>query len=318
MPEVIHSTHLDANEGIVFARELEHIKAQSYDVQYPEYKAQRLIPVSSEAGPGAESITYDQYDSVGVMKIIGNYADDLPRADVKGKQFTSPVRSIGGSYGYNIQEIRAAVRAGKPLQARRAAAARQAYEQSINKMAWFARNDDGINGGLTGLLYSTNITKAKVQTGVGGFLWTQKTNDEMYLDMADAVNDIIDLTNGVEIPNTLLLPVAHYTMVATKRMAAGTDTTILSFFQRNFPGVSVEWVAELKNVNPIPSTKVATATNVMVAYRRDPMKLTLEIPQMFEQFPAQERGLEFVIPTHARCGGVIVYYPLSVSVIEGI
>ena len=57
---------------------------------------------------------------------------------------------------------------------------------------------------------------------------------------------------------------------------------------------------------------------IMIAYRRDPDAFTLEIPQMFEQLPVQERGLEFVVPCHSRIGGVIIYYPLSMAIGEGI
>jgi hypothetical protein len=56
----------------------------------------------------------------------------------------------------------------------------------------------------------------------------------------------------------------------------------------------------------------------MIVYRKDPDVLTLEIPQPFEQFPAQERNLEFVVPAHSRIGGVIVYYPLAIDITEGI
>ncbi len=56
----------------------------------------------------------------------------------------------------------------------------------------------------------------------------------------------------------------------------------------------------------------------MITYKRSPDKLTLELPQLFEQFAAQERNLEFVVPAHGRIGGVIIYYPLSVNIVEGI
>lgn len=318
--EVVHAVNLDANESAFFARELEFVKSRSYDKRYPEYKAIRLIPVSTEAGPGAESITYRQFDTVGLMKLIANYADDLPRADVIGKEFTSPVRSLGGSYGYNLQEIRNAQMAGRPLTQRKADAARLAYEQTVNRLAWFARAADTTSGGLTGLLYAANVTKGTVRQGPTStaYKFLLKTPDEVIYDLNRIVNNVIELTKGVEIPDTLLLPVAQYTHIATTRLAAGTDTTILEFFKRNNPNITaVEWVNELKDVTPLPSSLTSTG-DVMIAYRRDPMKLTLELPQMFEQLPVQERGLEYIVPTHARIGGVIVYYPLSISIIEGI
>jgi len=323
--EVVHSTNLDANESAFFARELEFVKARTYDKRYPEYKATQLIPVSTEAGAGAESITYRQFDSVGLMKLIANYADDLPRADVYGLEFTSPVRSLGGSYGWNLQEIRNAQMAGRPLATRKAEAARLAYEQTVNRLAWFACAADTSSAGLNGLLYNPNVTKKTAATGAGGggtvTKWEDKTVDEILKDLNDAVNDIIALTKGVEVPDTLLLPIKQYTQIATTPRSSTSDTTVLEFFKRNNPNISlVEWVSELKDVQPLPSTpSVADSKgDVMIAYRRDPMKLTLELPQMFEQLPVQECKLEFIVPTHARIGGVIVYYPLSIAIIEGI
>ena len=92
-------TNLDSAQTIFFARELEAKKAQTYDVIRAPLKAFELIPVSTEAGPGAEAIVYEQYDSTGIAKIIANYADDLPRAEVKGQEFTARVKSVGNSDG---------------------------------------------------------------------------------------------------------------------------------------------------------------------------------------------------------------------------
>jgi hypothetical protein len=38
----------------------------------------------------------------------------------------------------------------------------------------------------------------------------------------------------------------------------------------------------------------------------------------FEQLPVQEQGLEFQVPCHSRVGGTIVYYPLSMAIMEGL
>ena len=306
--EKIVSQNLDANEAIFFARELEHVKARTYDVRLPNLKATMIIPVSTEAGPGAETITYEQYDQVGMAKIIANYADDLPRSDIKGKQFTSNVRSIGSSYGYNIQEIRAAQMAGKPLTARKATAVRRANDQTVNSIAF---NGDAEHG-LPGLLTNANIPVTSVPNGGSGTAWSTKTAAQILADLNNGVKDIVELTNGVESPNTLLLPIEQMQIISTTRMDSGTDTTILEFFLKNNPTITtVEWVPELKGAG-------TGGVDVGIFYEKSPDKLTLEIPQPFEQFPAQERGLEFVVPCHSRCGGVIVYYPLSLNILEGI
>lgn len=307
--------NLDAAQTAFFTRELEHIKAKTYDIVYPAYKATKMIPVSSEAGPGAESITYRQFDRVGLMKIISDYADDLPRSDVKGVEFTTPVRSIGGSYGYSVQDIRSAEKAGRPLPARKAAAVRQAYEQKVNKIGW---KGDGSTayGGLYGLIYQPNVTVAAAPTGS----WTGgvTTPDQIIADVTKSVEQIRDLTLGVEEPDTILLPNSQYTHIATTPRSANVDTTILEFLKKVFPGITFDWVNELKNVNPKPSDGSAANTNIMITYSRNPDKLTYEIPQGFEQFAPQTRNLEFVVPAHGRNGGVIVYYPLSIYITEGL
>ena len=60
-------TRFDSAEdaSVFFARELDHVKAQSYDVEYPELTALHLFPQTSEADPGAETITYYTYDKTG-------------------------------------------------------------------------------------------------------------------------------------------------------------------------------------------------------------------------------------------------------------
>lgn len=317
--EKIISQNLDAEESAFFARELEFIKAKTYDVKYPGLKAIMMIPVSTEAGPGASTITYQQFNMVGIMKIIANYADDLPRADVFGKEFTAKVKSLGGSYGYNVQEVREAQMAGRPLTDRKAKAVRKANDQAVNRIGWFG---DAV-AGLLGLLNQPNVPAAVVPAGVTttNVRWvgaTPKDPYEILQDMNDAVTRIIEITKGVEVPNTIALPVAQHRKITTTRLDSGTDTTIFEFFRKNNPEItSIEWVNELKDVDPAPSGGAAP-TDVMLVYDRSPEVLTLEIPQAFEQFPAQERNLEFVVPAHSRIGGVIVYYPLAIDISEGI
>jgi hypothetical protein len=301
--------HLDAAETAFFNRELESIKSKTYDVKYPELKARRLFPVSFEAGPGAESIVYQQYDQVGMAKIIASYADDLPRADIVGREFTARIKSLGASYGYNVQEIRNARQAGKPLQARKANAAKRAIMQLENRIAYFG---DAATG-LVGFLSNPNVTRTVAAAGVStSTTFALKTPDEILSDLNAAANFVVESTNGVEIPDTLLLPLEQFNHINDTPRSAQSDTTILQHFLKNNQYIkTVEWVNELDAAG-------TGGADVMIAYRRDPDALTLEIPQDFEQFPEEARGLEFIVACHQRMGGVLIYYPMSVNIVEGI
>ncbi|HEU4402342.1 MAG TPA: major capsid family protein, partial [Candidatus Polarisedimenticolia bacterium] len=227
-----------------------------------------------------------------------------------GKQLSANVRSIGGSYGYSVQDIRRANMAGVPLEQRKANAARKANDQLTNSIAWFG--DD--THGLQGLLYNANVTKAAATNGG----WLSATADHIIQDVNVAIGNMISTTKGVETPDTVAIATKQFAHISSTPRTTGTDTTILEFLRRVWPGINFISVPEFEALAIVPSTGLAGPTDVMLIYRRSPDKLTLEIPQPYEQFPAQERNLNFVVPTHSRTGGVIVYYPLSVSVIDGL
>jgi hypothetical protein len=307
MAEKIHAINLDAADSVFFARELEYVKTQTYDVVYQNLRYQQFLPISSEVDPGADSITYRSFDQVGMAKIIANYADDLPRVDAKGTEVTSKVRGIGDSYGYNVQEIRAARMAGRRLETRRASVCRRAIEQIMNNLAWLANGEDG----LYGLFYNPNVTSGAATTGS----WGTATADQILADMMDCVDAPTTLSHGVERVNTLLMPLSKLRLTNKAWRSANSDTTILEFFQKQRPYVTVDYLEECAGLNPKPSGG-AGPTDIMVAYDNNPDKLTFEIPQPFEQFPAQPRNLEQVVPCHARSGGTLVYYPVSVNIAE--
>ena len=315
--QAIHSTHLDANETFFFARELEYVKSKSYDIQFPEMKSFKLLPISTEAGEGAVSITYAQFEEVGMAQIIESYADDLPRADIRGKEYTTPVKSIGTSYGYSVQEIRAAIYVGRSLTQRQSNAARRANDQRVNQLAWFGNSSYNI----LGILNNPNIPAQEVPNdGTGAStLWTTKTPDQILRDLNLITNQIPANTKGVEMPNTVILPIAQYTLIASTPRSNVSDTTILEYFIQNNPFVTmVDWVPELASVNITDNDGLQTGVSVFIAYDRNPDKLTMEIPMPYTQYPPQERNLEFVVPCESRYGGIIIYYPLSLNIGVGI
>jgi hypothetical protein len=300
---------LDANESAFFKRELEFVKSKTYDTKYKSLKSFQLIPISNEAPNGATEITYRKFSGVGLAKIIADYANDFPRVDTFGEEVTQKVRSIGDSYGYSIAEIRRSQMVGRSLDQRRAGFARRAADQKIDSIAW--NGDDNYN--LLGLIDYPGITEYTVPNdGTGSSkTWTTKTPDQIIRDMEGLITAIVDTTNGVESPDTMIMPIAQYRYIKTTRMTDGDSNTILGFFMGNNPGFLVDWVTELK-------TAGAGSTARYMAYSRNADNLTLEIPQPFEQFPAQAKNMEFQIPCHASTGGVIVYYPLSVAFGDGI
>lgn len=300
--------NLDASENAFFARALEQVKAKTYDIKYPALRAREFVPVDNTIDNATQTITYRQYSQVGMAKLLASYADDLPRSDVKATEFSAQVKGIGASYGYNLQEIRAAARAQTDLEGKKAAAARRAVEVVIDRI--IAKGDAAT--GLLGLLNQPNALSYTVPNGVGGSAtWALKTAAEKLKDMVNICEYVPKQTKEVEKVDTLIMPRDQYTLISTERFSDSSDLTTLEVFKKNYPGVKVEsW--------DLLDTAGAAATDRMVAYRNSPDVLEVAIPQEFEQLPAQERNLEFVVPCHGRIGGVLAYYPMAIAYGDGI
>lgn len=314
MSSAMHSPgmRLDANESVFFARQLEHIIAQEFDIEYPELPARRIIPITMEADPADETITYRQYDRVGLAKLIADYSDDLPLVDITGTEVTSQVRSIGSGYRFSLQEIRASAKTGRDLEGRRAETAREANLRLENKLFLFG---DTVHN-LAGFFNFTNVSVVScpaIGTGASP-LWVNKTPDQMLLDLNSLVNSIPDLTLGIEQPDTLLMPRPALEAAATRRIGRDSNKSVLEFFLGTNPYITVR-----ENVESINELATAGSGGVgrMMAYRRSPLKVRGEIPQDFEQLPAQPKGLMWTVPTHQRIGGVIWHKPLSAAYMDG-
>lgn len=309
-PFKIVSTNLDSGESVFFSRQLEHIKSEVFEQDYPELKARDLIPVSFEADPATENITYRMYDKVGMAKIIADMSDDLPRIDVKGREYSSVVRTLGAEFGYSVHELKASRKTGFPLDKRRAEDTREAALRKENQLAF----EGDSNYGLVGFLNHPNATSVTVLAdGTGSSkAWSTKTADQIIRDLNQIANTPIKVTKGIETPDTMIMPVDQYTLIASKKVGVDSDMTVLKFFQMTNPFIkNVTWLNELEDIG-------GAGVDRCQVYRRSPNKLTMEIPQEWEMQPPQQRGLNFDVPGYSRFGGVIVYKPLSIAYADNI
>jgi hypothetical protein len=291
---------LDANETAHLQRQLEFIKTQTYDIQFGLLKSRQFIPVDNSADPGAESITYRQWSEVEMAKVIANMADDLPLVDVNVAEFTAPVKSLGSAYQWSVQDLRRAAMAGSQLDSRRSRACRMSIERAIDNVGAF-----GVAGtAATGMLNNANVP-VTVLPNPGA--WTGLTPANIIANLNAMAQAIVTSTLEVFTPDTILLDTVSFGHIAQTPIAVDNQTTILRSFLANNPYI--------RNIDQWTLLNTAGAGGIhrSVTYFRDPLVLQFNIPQEFEQFPPQARNLSFVVPCHARVGGVEIHYPLAMS-----
>jgi hypothetical protein len=298
---------LDGRHAAFLEKQLEYVRLQTYDIQYSSLKARLFVPVNNDIPNGAASHVYQSWDEYGRADVIASYADDFKRVGVGVKEFVGAIKSIGASYAYSIEDLRRSAFAGTNLDTRLARAARNAIEFELDHLAAFGLKNSKLYGFLT------NPSVPVKKTDVAWFGTATKDPRKIMEDLSALVGDIVDRTEEVHAPDTLLLPTKHYAHIAQTPVSPNTETTILKSFLANNP-----YIKGIDSWKKLDKADEAGKGARIVAYKRSPDVLQLEIPQEFEQFPAQPRNMEFVINCHAKFAGVSVFYPLAIAFLDGV
>lgn len=291
---------LDAPQSVFFTRELEDIDAELYNVRRPKLEALELVSTKA-VNPGANSYTYRQFDARGVAKIISDYSNGFPRADVDGEEFTAKLKSVGAGWGMSFQEVRAAQMEGRGLDRMKAEAAQRAVNEKLHSVALIGDTEHGLSG-----LFKQSAATIVSGTGTA---WTSATATQILSDMFGIVDSIPTLTNEVEKPNMLLMSYSRYRLISTKLLGTNSDTTVLSFFRMQRPEIEVRGALRL-------DTAGASSNQRMMAYDKNLVYWLVAVPM--ETLPVRQQGHEMVTDYHARAGGVVCPYPLSIAYMDGI
>ena len=294
----------DDGESAIFARQLESIETRLFEVKYPEGHAIELVPLLTAIDPGAEKYTYRAFDYKGRMKRSANYDEDAPRADIQGLEVQTGIHSYRASYGYSIQDLRAAAMANLPLEMKRAEAARTVAMRELDLLLWFG--DSEVNS--TGLANNANVSLTSPITGS----WDTATPQQILADAQKLVTATEISSKGVEKSDTLVLAISSYEILATTYIGNNTEWTVLNRLLEANKGLRVVKSFQLETADAGLTKPRA------IAYTNDREKLEGLVPVEFESFPPIAKNMSFGIDCHMRCGGVAVRYPGSIAYMDSI
>jgi len=298
-----------------FNEQLRILKAQVFDIKYPRLKSFFLIPVNTEGTPGDTHFEYRIFDFTGIAKTISDYASDLPTVGVYGRKETTEYRDVGAAFNFSDKEIAASKKAGVSLKSKKVNAVRKVIDTKIDNVNWNGEQENNIPG----LLSNQDITWSIAPDGAASStLWSTKTFDEILADLNNLVGGIAILTHGVEQPDTLVMSQAAYNVVSTKTREGGSsnDTTVLEFFLKTHP--EIKQVEKLEVCADAARYRTGDGNGVVFAYEKSPDVLEMLINQGVTFHKAERRNLVWRTNVTAGYGGVVVYLPLAISVMEGI
>lgn len=292
--------NLTPQAGAHFERDLDFVRQQVLEDRRPPKNAFLLIPQAGDVPDWAETYTHRMVEFIGRAKFIADYADDLPRVDIAGREATFNVKSFGAAYEFSRKEILRSAQ-GLGLSDKRPRAAREAIEEKFNRIQWYGDP----SAGLFGLLNFPYIPRYAMTVAFDGSADPHDVLAELNaLSRQPAI-----LTDDTASPNTLLLAPEKYYYVSDTPLREGSDTTILEHFLGTHPGWTVESVNELRGAGP-------TGGDVAVVYRRDPLNVEHKLVEPFTQLPAQARNLAVVTNCVAQSGGVVSDYPQEMVIGE--
>lgn len=307
----------DADDGLIFARQLEQIDPRRFEIKYKPLGRWREVLPTVNVTPGLDRITYRIEDMQGEVepKTVG--ATDVPYVGISTEEFSNSVVGKGLGYKYTIMELQRAAFAGVPLQDRYQRSVLRGYEKNLDKTMF----DGDVLEGLEGLINHTGVSNNEAAApGTGSdktWAGLDKTNDEKIADIRGMITTIAaqsqenynaDMTDFV-----LLLPRVPYDAL-NQRMAAGTDTTVLQFIlsERKFGIVDVKVIPDLSGAGT-GSTDLAIMMPMM-----DREVAEAHVGDAILWQPMQFHGLDIRFPSIQYHGGVVIRYPIAMTQLYGI
>jgi hypothetical protein len=301
---------ISREDAVIFEKQLEYVKSQVYDEINVDLKAFALLPVTSEIPEWATEMTWRSFNGYGVAKFIADKANDYPTVEVGGSEQSRKIHRIGLSYDYSKLELIRAAHAGVNLDVRKAKAVARGIQEKLDSIAWSGDTSHNIPGFIDypGV---TEYTVPSTGTGVTK-TWSTKSSDQILTDLYGIMNAVTTATVDKEHITTILIPQTQYLLIKQKRLSDYSEETVLSYFLKMNPGITVEWLQALDSAG-------TGSTDRYIGFNKSPDKLSFEVPEVMKQLEVFRSGVNvWKVPVEATVAGVIVYYPLSIAFGDGI
>lgn len=292
----IDANKLDAH-GIWTVNQLTQLLNRQYEQAYPQTGVLELFPVTTELSPVTKNFEWLEFDGVTYAKIIADYTDDLPTVEAMASEKTGKVFRLGNAWFISIDEIKAGQALGSSLSDRKASLAREGHETLVNDLVFKGSAPHNI----VSVFDQPNINR------LPSARWT--TPEIAFSELQDLIETIEDVTLGRHHVTNIVIPPSKRRLL-TQKMPDVTES-YLAWFKENYPNVTITAIAELEDID-------GAGTKGVLAYEKDPMNMSIEIPERFNMLPMQPKDLHFKVPCTSKCTGLIVYRPLTIAILSGV
>jgi hypothetical protein len=293
----------DASDTAFLTRQIEHVRAKTYEIKTPSLDALQWVPLASDVPAWASHVVSVIYDDAGRARVISNSGDDVPRVDVTVKEEANRVVSLGAAYGWDLWAMQQALATGVPLSDLKARTCRRVIATGIDEIV--ATGQLTTTGQTFGMVGFVNASAVTIETMASAGQWDDEPADTVIADVTKLISKINQDTKQVFVATQVLMAPELYNHIAARPRSTTSDTTILEFLRRTNPGVSFDFWHRLSNAG-------ASSKHRMIAYAKTPEVVEALVPVSFTQLAPQVRNFETLVLAYARCGGVRFNHPTAV------
>lgn len=270
---------------------------------------QRFLPTRA-ISLGETRTSYRMYEGTGQTGASSpGTMGGVPYVGVRSEPFFAPVRSEKVGYQLTTDDQRKAAYANEPLIEELLMAAQMAVQTAIDRSAWLGNLTLGLNGAINhpGV---PNI-QASLDSGVRSWKNLTKSNDAVFADINSATSQIATDSGENFNPETtdfIMLLDRATKQALNRRMAAGTDTTLIQFIRNNTD-------AGIKNIGVIRSDYIAgsgpAGSDQALIYPFDEKVIRFRVNTDIIWAPMQWHDLTLKFPGEIIYGDVETPYPVA-------
>lgn len=311
MKHKVLDQRLDSATTVFLERELVSVDPTKYMELFEGLRAMDFVPPIAGIAPYDRSYEYSMWGITGAAANIGPNARDLPRVGVTRKPYTRSISPIGASYGWTVDDIRAAAARGVPLEDVTVIAAMMSIKRRLDRR--IALGDTSL--GYTGLVNDTQIATDNDVAPVSNFSSAANKLDSLNKLVADTrarLKQATEMPGGDGIPAFnkfhILLPTPDYAAVKQTPASSNYPDSILQVFLAN----NSEWVSGVSEWSLLDDADDGTEGRA-VCYPLNPAALGHATARLYTEEPPQANGLNIDVPCHAASGGTIIRFPVAFS-----
>lgn len=303
----------DAQVGYAFLTpQLHRIESEVYMTRYPSFDITRFMTVVTEGDMWDVGTLVYSMDNVGQAEFLAAGSFDMPYASTKMTQNTRNFHLAGIGYEWNTQEMQRAAKLGRSLSSDKAQAAVQAADRFIYGIGMTGQNPAAASEkGWTGFVNNGSAPSAQVANDgtSSSRLWSAKTADLILRDINAAITAVETGTGETHVANTLVLPTTAYNTLASTRVSANSDTTILQFLQANNAAGEALTIKKSRALE----TAGTGSTTRLVAYDNNPQVIKFHLPGPHQFIaPFQKSSLVYEVAGLMNVGGCEVRLPKAI------